>query len=262
MQSKNLASQSYPRSALVSMGKTSPRHRPRRACFVERQTRNLTVQEPRDDPGPPQPSQHHTTTPCPCRHDPPTFLHPTSMGQLLVINEPSISPRQSLTRATLSFLGIATRRQPRPSANALRIGMQVPAVAGEWWILWVPTILPRLPRGPHQRACDFLRDVFQPEAAPDAFGQKPHCPVPRTPRQPSPALRTCSLTIASAGGDPRLGRRKRGRKNSTIAPLDHRFYYKTAGICCKTAICTSQAPTCAALEQLMMRTNCARSISR
>ena len=83
------------------------------------------------------------------------------MGRLLVIMTVDLASA-ILLEATLSFLGIGLPADSPSLGTLIRIGMQF-LLSGEWWILWMPTLVSCRLGGVDQHVLgDFLRDVFNP----------------------------------------------------------------------------------------------------
>ncbi|SHG81638.1 peptide/nickel transport system permease protein [Cognatiyoonia sediminum] len=85
---------------------------------------------------------------------------PNIMGPLLVIMTVDLASA-ILLEATLSFLGIGLPADSPSLGTLIRIGMQF-QLSGEWWILWVPTIVLAALVVSINILGDFLRDIFNP----------------------------------------------------------------------------------------------------
>ena len=90
------------------------------------------------------------------------FIHilPNILGPLLVIMTVDLASA-ILLEATLSFLGIGLPADSPSLGTLIRIGMQF-LLAGEWWILWIPTLFLVALVVSINVLGDFLRDVFNP----------------------------------------------------------------------------------------------------
>ncbi|MEO9823256.1 MAG: ABC transporter permease [Paracoccaceae bacterium] len=90
------------------------------------------------------------------------FVHilPNILGPLLVIMTVDLASA-ILLEATLSFLGIGLPADSPSLGTLIRIGMQF-LLAGEWWILWIPTLFLIALVVSINVLGDFLRDVFNP----------------------------------------------------------------------------------------------------
>ncbi|MFT7136992.1 MAG: peptide/nickel transport system permease protein [Akkermansiaceae bacterium] len=90
------------------------------------------------------------------------FVHilPNILGPLLVIMTVDLASA-ILLEATLSFLGIGLPADSPSLGTLIRIGMQF-LLSGEWWILWIPTLILIALVVSINVLGDFLRDVFNP----------------------------------------------------------------------------------------------------
>ena len=90
------------------------------------------------------------------------FVHilPNILGPLLVIMTVDLASA-ILLEATLSFLGIGLPADSPSLGTLIRIGMQF-LLSGEWWILWIPTLVLVALVVSINILCDFLRDIFNP----------------------------------------------------------------------------------------------------
>jgi peptide/nickel transport system permease protein len=90
------------------------------------------------------------------------FVHilPNILGPLLVIMTVDLASA-ILLEATLSFLGIGLPADSPSLGTLIRIGMQF-LLSGEWWILWIPTIVLVALVVSINILGDFLRDIFNP----------------------------------------------------------------------------------------------------
>ncbi len=90
------------------------------------------------------------------------FVHilPNILGPLLVIMTVDLASA-ILLEATLSFLGIGLPADSPSLGTLIRIGMQF-LLSGEWWILWIPTVVLVALVVSINILGDFLRDIFNP----------------------------------------------------------------------------------------------------
>ena len=90
------------------------------------------------------------------------FVHilPNILGPLLVIMTVDLASA-ILLEATLSFLGIGLPADSPSLGTLIRIGMQF-LLSGEWWILWIPTLVLVALVVSINILGDFLRDIFNP----------------------------------------------------------------------------------------------------
>ena len=90
------------------------------------------------------------------------FVHilPNMLGPLLVIMTVDLASA-ILLEATLSFLGIGLPADSPSLGTLIRIGMQF-LLSGEWWILWIPTLVLVALVVSINILGDFLRDIFNP----------------------------------------------------------------------------------------------------
>ena len=90
------------------------------------------------------------------------FVHilPNILGPLLVIMTVDLASA-ILLEATLSFLGIGLPADSPSLGTLIRIGMQF-LLSGEWWILWIPTLVLVVLVVSINILGDFLRDIFNP----------------------------------------------------------------------------------------------------
>jgi peptide/nickel transport system permease protein len=91
------------------------------------------------------------------------FVHilPNILGPLLVIMTVDLASA-ILLEATLSFLGIGLPADSPSLGTLIRIGMQF-LLSGEWWILWIPTLLLVALVVSINILGDFLREIFNPK---------------------------------------------------------------------------------------------------
>ena len=90
------------------------------------------------------------------------FVHilPNILGPLLVIMTVDLASA-ILLEATLSFLWIGLPAYSPSLGTLIRIGMQF-LLSGEWWILWIPTLVLVALVVSINILGDFLRDIFNP----------------------------------------------------------------------------------------------------